>query len=720
MYLVADFETRSECEITECGLHNYATHPTTRALFLGWRIVQNLADKVTPVEIWEPRLGEMPAKLWAAIHDPHVDIIAHNSSFERYIFKYVLNMDIPTVRFQDTQPSARYLSLPSSLDDVGEVLRLPMELRKDKKGKQLMELFSFPHTRKKKEGGGIFFNDQDSHPVEYEQYKEYCRRDCIAEQEVARRLMLLGVFPLPERERRIWLMDQKINDRGIPCDVEFVTKAFKLAERSKQEKLEEQNKATGLENANSQAQLLPWVQERGYPLTNLRKQNVELVLKDKEVNMEKEVRDVLTARMEAGSTSYKKLEAIVRNVSSDGRLRGQFIYCGASRTGRFSGNAVQIQNLARPGVLNGHVFEDVKVLDEARSLVFQEDYNAIKAKYGSVLLTIKNLIRTAFAARSGKKLLIADLASIETRVGAWLAQCEPLLRVFREGRDAYLDFATKMTGIPYEKLAEDIKSSDQRIKALAKRIRQTAKPGVLGAIYRLGGGGWGRDKNGDLIKTGLWGYAEAMGIEMTQEEAHKVVQIFRESYKEIPEMWAALEDAISDVLKGERTVRLLGPNNCIKVDKITIEDRNPILRITLPSGHVLSYMDAAMETVKMPWTRKNYETGEEEDVYRLGFTYYGQNQDTKNWEMIISHGGKTFEQITQALSRDLLCEDMLAIEEKGASVVIHAHDEPVCEVEDDPFSVTVEDIVSLMSKPVFWAPGLPLGADGFESTYYHK
>jgi DNA polymerase len=723
MYLIADFETRSEAEITEVGLHNYAIHPSTRALFLSWRIVKDLADRTTPMELWEPMSERMSAELLIAIEDPTIDIIAHNSAFERYIFKYVIGIEIPVERFQDTQPSARYLSLPSSLEQVGKVLGLPMELRKDKRGAQLMDLFSFPKTRKKKDGGGIYFNDWNSHPKEWIEYGEYCKQDCVAEQEVARREMLLGVFPLPERERRIWLFDQKVNDRGMPTDRVFVEKAFAIADRNKKEKLEEQNMATGLENANSQAQLLPWVQDRGYPLSNLRKQNIELVLKDPEVDMTQECRDVLTARMEASSTSYKKLQAIMRNISPDGRLRNQFIYMGSSRCGRWSGNAVQLHNLARPD----NTFEDLDNVKKARNFIYEDDYEGLKTafvtkekKYYSPLIIAKNLIRTVFVAPEGQRFNVCDLNAIETRVGAWVSGCDPLLKVFIDRKDPYLDFAVKMTGIQYDKLVSDIKSKDPKVKAEAKRHRQIAKPGFLGAIYRLGGGGWGRDKNGDRIKTGLWGYAEAMGTDMTREQAHDVVKIFRESYCEIVTMWTILEVAIMDVLKGERTIRCVGPGDCIKIDKLTIEGRQPILRIQLPSGRYLHYMDAAIETVKMPWKRKNQETGEEEDVYRPAFTYYGMDQDTKQWTMIVSHGGKIFENIVQGIARCVLADKLLEFEEIGLEVVGHVHDEGDALSQDDPFSPGVIQMEAIMNRPVVWAQTLPLGSDGFESDFYHK
>jgi len=220
-----------------------------------------------------------------------------------------------------------------------------------------------------------------------------------------------------------------------------------------------------------------------------------------------------------------------------------------------------------------------------------------------------------------------------------------------------------------------------------------------------------------------------MGIDMTQEEAHQVVKIFRESYPEIcgngyngqmKGMWVLLEEAIADVLNGERTVRYLGPENCVKIDKLTIEDRLPILRIQLPSGRYLHYMDSAIKTMKMPWTRKNQETGEEEDVYRPAFTYYGMDQDTHVRTMIVSHGGKTFENIVQGIARDVLADKLLEFEQVGLEVCLHVHDEGAALSKDDPFAPGLMHMEKIMNTPVLWAPTLPLGSDGFEDFFYRK
>jgi DNA polymerase len=747
-YLVLDFETSSEAEIRDVGLYNYANHPSTRVLMLSYAIVETLFDKPI-VKRWEPkgasRLG-MPNDLHFALQNPTIEILAFNSVFERYVFQYVLGIQIPASRFQDPQASARYLSLPASLEDVGMVLGLPHELRKDKRGDQLIQLFSVPHTRKKKEGGGLYFNDWNSHPEEWKQFGEYCNQDVRAELEVARREHLLGAFPLPGREREVWLFDQKVNDRGMPTDRKFVQNLFEMADRNKKEKLDQQNKLTGLENANSPTQLLPWVQQRGYPLGTLKKDKIEVLLKDPTNKLTPECREVLKARMEAGSTSYKKLQTITENLCPDDRIRNMFVYMGSSRCGRWGGAGVQPHNFARPD----GTFEDLTNVIKARQLVYDNDYEAFKTafknkdnEYYTPLIIAKNIIRTTFVSPQNKRFCVCDLGAIETRVGAWVAQCEPLLNVFKEGRDPYLDFASKFYGIPYDKLASDYSGiNGKEAKIAAKRMRQVAKPAVLGAVYRLGGGQWGTNyRTGDPEKKGMWGYAENYGVEMTQEQAHELVRIFREAYKEIggvPDkytgfeggIWYVLENAVKDVLEGKQTVRKLGPEGCIVIDKLTVENQDDpgnnrdILRIKLPSGRHLHYFDASIQMVQMPWTRKveNDATGEitEEYVHKPGFTYYGKDQTTDQWTLVVSHGGKIFENVVQAIARDVLAEKLLEFEKIGLETVGHVHDEGICLSDDDPFSPGVLNMEQIMNRPVDWALTLPLGSDGFEDFYYHK
>ena len=724
-YLHVDFESKSLKQLRgkfSVGLYNYMRDPSTRWLMLAWAIDDG------EVHIWFPH-EPMPQELKEALENPDVFIVAFNSSFERYAFQYLLGITIPASRFQDPQASGRYLSLPASLAEQGEVLGLPPELQKDKRGEELIDMFSVPQRKKLRGQEAIYyFRNAETNPTEWEEFVSYCKQDVVAEREIIRRQRLLGAFPLPSLERRIWILDQKINDRGMPTSREFAIKGLKLAEQDKQAQLQALNNLTGLENANSRDQMLQWMQTQGYKENSLRKGAVDTTLKYKRDELTPLGIQALEARKAASSTSYQKMAAILRQINADDRLRGQFVYMGSAACGRWAGNAVQLHNMARPL----EMFEDEEYLNWARAMIFAEDGEAIKSWFQSILLTVKSCIRTTFVAKSGKRLNVCDLNAIETRVGAWIAGCESLLTGFKTIKDfdPYLHFAARLMNIPYEDLIRDKKSKDPVIKARTKRYRQFGKVGVLGAIYRLGGGDWGWRKNADgtkdIIKTGLWGFAEAMGIDLTREEAHNIVDVFRKkAYPEIPQCWFTLESAVKDVLQGVQTVRYIGPGNCIVIDKINLLDRLPILRIQLPSGRHLHYFDARIEEkVKMPYKHKEHDEDGNEievDVYAPSFVYARQNQTTKQWDpWITSHGGKLFENIVQGIARDVLGEKLLAIEDLGLDLVGHVHDEAVAEGDDTPLAPGALDMELIMGEDLSWAPGLPLAAEGFENSYYRK
>jgi DNA polymerase bacteriophage-type len=335
------------------------------------------------------------------------------------------------------------------------------------------------------------------------------------------------------------------------------------------------------------------------------------------------------------------------------------------------------------------------------------------------------------------KFVVCDLSSIETRVAAWITGCTSLLNVFHEGRDPYLDFAEKMFGIPYAKLWADYKGLNGKdAQIAAKRMRQLAKPGVLGAVYRLGGGDWIQSRIGyidhiegclkkkcdcpkvfDRIKGGMWGYSENMGVSMTQEEAHMVVRVFRQAYPEITEFWSHIEVMTKEVLDPEvkNVIRKVGPNGCIVLNRLNIEGRYPLFRMQLPSGRYLHYLDARIEETKMPWKDLSGE-----DVFCPALWYSGLNQVTKIWGPITSNGGKELENLTQGIARDVLVEKLLECDQSDLPIHLHVHDEGGAIVLDDPFSPGIDKMVEIFSKPISWAPGLPLAADGFEDFLYHK
>jgi len=392
-----DFESRSPVSPFDVGLHNYIFHLETEMLFLWYKIGDG---DYKCWRIWER--GLIPADLKDSISNSKAQFVAFNSAFERYGFQK-LGWVIPASRFIDPQVGGRYLSLPASLEVQGHVLGLPAHLAKNKRGDELIKLFSNKVVTKatKKKPAQCYYNDWNSHPKEWEEFLEYGKQDVIAEGELLRRMRILKALPLPEFEQKLWLFDQTVNDRGMPVDVAFVRKMYALALKAKAEAKENFEKMTGVKNANSPAQIKAWAKPEGYPFDTLKKDTVTSVLKDPDIKLSDTCRAALKMRAEAASTSYQKLGKILECVSSDGRLRNQFIFMGSSRCGRWSGSAVQLHNMARPlppKDLNGFDFEDQSVVKEARAMVHAEDYEGIKAKYGSVLLVVKSLIRTVFVA----------------------------------------------------------------------------------------------------------------------------------------------------------------------------------------------------------------------------------------------------------------------------------------------------------------------------------
>jgi DNA polymerase bacteriophage-type len=409
--LKIDFETRSSVEIggdDGVGLFNYANHPRTEPLVLGHKLPGEKKARLWRIIQGEP----MPDELRQSLLDPTILIEAFNSAFERYILQFKLGITIPPDRFVDPQVAARYLCLPPDLDSVCEILNLPEWLAKDKRGKDLIDLFCIPQINKKSEvkkgAPKEYWNDWLTHPKEWEMFCDYCIRDVDAEEEVLRRAEMLGAWPMSDFERQVWIFDQTVNDRGMPVDMKFVHSAYKIGKRAKADALAAQNKLTGLENANSVQQLLPWARERGYPFNTLNKAFVEAALSDPQHEINDLCRKVLKARMSAGSTSYTKLAKVINHVCPDQTIKNQFIYLGSSRCGRWSGAAVQLHNLPRPSHpknVNGADFEDVETITKARDMIYAEDYEGIMATYGkssedfgAVLEVIKSTLRTMFVA----------------------------------------------------------------------------------------------------------------------------------------------------------------------------------------------------------------------------------------------------------------------------------------------------------------------------------
>lgn len=447
-------------------------------------------------------------------------------------------------------------------------------------------------------------------------------------------------------------VDQRINDRGIEVDMEFARNAIELDKISRESLMEDVRNLTGLENPNSVIQLKEWLHGQGLEFDSLDKKAVATILPAAPPVVQR----VLRIRQKLAKSSVKKYQAMENTVCNDSRARGMFRFYGASRTGRWSGKSIQLQNLPQ-----NHISD----LAEARTLVKAGSFEAVSMLYDDVPDTLSQLIRTAFVPRTGYKFVVADFSAIEARVLAYLAKEQWVLDTFAAGEDIYCATASKMFHCNVVKNGEN------------GELRQKGKRATLSCGY---GGSVGA-----LIAMG------ALESGMEENELQPLVDAWRKANPHIVNFWWSVDGAAKEAVIGRTTTSTHG---------IRFIYRSGMLFIELPSGRRLAYVKPKMG--------ENRFGGE-------SITYEGTNGTTKKWERLETFGGKLVENITQAVSRDIL---MFAIRNmKDYRIVAHVHDEVIVECPED---VSVDSICQLMSKTHDWAEGLTLKAEGYEGKFYQK
>lgn len=742
-YIFIDFETFSMLDLEEVGTDRYAKDPSTGISMLGW------AMNADEVEVWLPHISVPPKKLIDALRNPDVIKIAWNVSFEFNIIKYVMGptyvdggLDIPIEQWRDPMILSHHLSLPGKLESAANILK--MAQKKDERGKQLMKLFCQPASR----GGeqtlfGIappLFRTQESHPRDFAEYVEYCKQDVRAERDLWFRM---SKIPMPATEWQGWFLNQKINSFGMPGNRARAEKSLRLINRFMDEQRCRLKELTGLSNTNSPSQMKAWAASRGYPWNSMRANYIQAELDNPQSPITPECREALKIRATCTKSSYKKLERFLSVLSSDNRLRNQFRYMGAARTGRWAGGDVQVQNLPRG------LSTVKKRLTLALELIDNEDYEGIVREFTNtadpkksvtVAEFVITLMRSLFEAPSGKKIVVADLSAIENRVLGWAAGCWPILEVFtkskEEGGDPYLSFGQRLFNKTYAEMWSSYVSGNEE-------ERQNSKPAVLGAGYGLGGGNLIKNEFGDMVRGGLWGYAKNVcGVDMPKDLAHKAVEIFRNSYPEVVRFWADLEEAFKQVLTrggvvkvGEVTwdkdlrewVKHPTSLGCVLTfTRIPMEGGGYIVRMGLPSGRGLHYVNATIDADQKVSNR----TGRTYTSYQIRYdgiehsATQGADGATakkrQKWGRVKTYGGKICENAIQAIARDILLYGMVLADRMGFSIWGLFHDELATEINNSPFSLCIADLVWCMSQVPEWAPGLLLGAEGFEGSVYRK
>ncbi len=646
-----DFETRSEVDIWKVGAWNYSVHPSTEILCMAICTAANAEIQIlSKDQISDPEVYAI--KFMVGVYEGF-KFHAHYSMFENYIWHNILVKRygwpaIPLRQWRCTAALAAAHALPRALDKAA--LALDLSEKKDMEGKRTMLKMCKPRKATKNNKAKWHEKEED-----FQKLYDYCINDVEVERAIENKLPQLSAHEL-----EVWRLDQIINTRGIYVDTEAVEAALYLIEKYTTECNDEIKKITDgyLEKVSQRTRVLNWIKGQGVELHSYTKDAIVEALKN---NMPPQVKRVLEIRQQTGKTSTAKYEAIKNATTENSRVKDMFVYHGAS-TGRWAGKIVQLHNLPRGTI------KDTETCIEAMKT---RNLELFKFLYSNPMEAFSSCVRGMFIAAPGKDLLVADFASIEARVLAWVAGEEKALDYFRKKEDSYV------------KMAEHIFKTDK----VSGNMRFVGKQAVLGCGYGMGAK--------RFRETCL-----SLGQKVSEELAKTAVDTFRKQNKKIVELWKKQEQAAIFTTHGNGGLSL-------GVPRIYWEKKKDFLYCTLPSGRKLAYQHPKIERVE-----KFGQT-----VDQLTFMGIGLNNQ---WIRQSTWGGTLVENIVQAISRDLLVDAMLRCEKAGYKVVLHVHDEVVAEISENcPHDMLGKFIEHIISLPK-WAKGCPIEAEGWRGKRYRK
>lgn len=668
-HLSIDLETYSTVSIGAAGSYRYILDPSFEILLFAYSL-----DGM-PVEVIDVASGQViPLWLKNALKNPLYIKHAYNAAFEWFALSKYLGW-LPPDQWRDTMLHALYCGYPASLDAAGRAMGLPEDKKKLTTGKALIRYFCVP-CKPSNANGNRTRNLPKHDPAKWKLFKEYNGQDVVTEMEIDRRL---SAFPVPAFVQKQWETDLTMNARGVAADMEMVSGALVIGATVKSQLMAEARQLSGLDNPNSIKQLARWLTEAtdsDAEITSVTKETVATMLKQPQPA---NVQRMLEIRQELGKTSTKKYDALETCIADDGRVRGLLQFYGANRTGRWAGRLVQVQNLPRTYT---------HPLPPARQLVKDRNIDGLRLMYGSINDTLSQLIRTAFVATPGNVLIDADFSAIEARVISWLAGQEWRLEVFRTHGKIYEASASQMFHVPIEK----IKKGNPEYA-----LRQRGKVAELALGYQGGVSAMRRMDTGHNLD------------DLSDDEVKGIVDRWRETNSMIRDLWNIVDSAAVTVITngGAQTIRSETTDAVITLAcELDVITGTRYMTILLPSG------------------RKLYYPSPEIGVNRWGnpsVSYMGQNQTTKRWDRVETYGGKLVENIVQAIARDCLAIAIENLDAQGLHVVFHIHDEVVIDTPAWADNDTMLDTVTkIMTKPIPWAQGLPLNADGWVDKFFKK
>ena len=635
MVVSIDFETRSAVDLRKTGVYKYAADASTDIWCMAYK-----APWSDDVQVWVPG-DEMDVRLEDWIVEGGL-LSAWNANFERTIWNQIMvgRYQWPRTKINQwrcTMAQASAMGLPRALGQAAAVLGV--EEQKDKTGAALMLRMARPR-KVNADGTYTWWNTKDK----VEQLIAYCKQDVRTELSVAETL-----HAMPDSERRLYQLDQRINDRGVALDVDLVHRVKELAENASVEIDAEIQRLTkgSVKAATNGMDLVAWLNSHGIATKSVDKQTVARLLAYDRLHPV--IRQVLLLRQNGAKSSTAKYDAMLHAVNGDGRMRGLLVYHGAA-TGRWSGKLVQPQNFPRPQ----------KKQDELDEIIAKLKAEEDVSEHGAGTVLASDLLRSMLVADEGHRLMFADYSAIEARVLAWVARQDDLVETFRKGGDVYKEMASAIYNVD--------------VGCVTDAQRQVGKMAILGCGYGMGGKRFAEQ-------------CATMGIKVDEDEAKRIVAVYREKNNMIAQYWRDIEEEFVEMVKGAGRVGTVP--------------------LPLPSGRSLTYHNPRIIQRETPW-------GAMRDTAQVDTL----NSVTRQWTSQIIWGGLLTENVVQATARDMMATAMMALEIKGYPVILSVHDEIICEVPEDFGSL--DEMIDIMTRVPAWAEGCPINAEGKEGKRYRK
>jgi DNA polymerase len=691
VYFIRDSETKSTCNLKTDGIYKYAQHPSTDILCVGYCLDDG------DVKIWKP--GQpVPKEAIAAFKNKQAMAVAHNAPFDILIERYILGPKygwpvFPVERNLCTMACANAMALPPSLENVARVCSLPYQ--KDKVGGRVMLQVTKPRKARKGEDASLvhWYNDEERISI----LEEYCKVDIATTRE-----LLYSIPLLSDEEHKVWVLDQKINARGLYIDATLTSAAEKIIKEAGEYIVEKIAEYTNGEvtSINQVAKLVKWLSQY-IDITDLNKTTIEEFLEDD--NIVVEARRVLELRYLGAQAATKKVKALTDRREKDGRVRGAFIYHAAG-TGRWSSRGAQLHNLKRSQT------EDIK---GAIAVIRKGSFAEASKKYAKPLAVIGDLVRAMVSAKPGHVLIGADFSGIEARMTAWVSEEESKLNVFRDydakrGPDPYVIAGAKINNVDANELYKRYKA---KIPS-AIEMRQQGKVAELAFGYGGSVGAY-RRFSGDT--------------NLTDEAIAHIRDAWRGAHPNIERYWRALKRAHYDALGRPGVIQDCG------VISLLYDQHQRCMFLTLPSGRQIAYpgfrstMGIVTDKGRIVEVAKGKALGlghvsedsEEGGSKPRSMLLFKDNRGGR-WEDTNWWFGLAIENIVQAAARDLLAEAMLRIDNAGLTIVGHIHDECLIEVPAKDAEKVKPLFQKLMEQRPTWGPDMPIVANPWVSERYSK